>query len=104
MGKMLKAKVPRPAIELKMKSKNLDPKILDDPEALIPESEPKQKNQNSGLRRSSTSGILGGGKKLQPKKPEEPPKPKEKILRRKFHWRKISKFESSDGKKKTVWS
>jgi len=89
--KMLAVKVPRPAVEAKMRAKGLDPKYLDmDPESPAP---------------SSATGAgpakAGGGLALPPK-PVIPEKKPDKIMRRKLHWRKIPSrvLDSNDS---AVW-
>ena len=99
--KMLSAKVPRMAIELKMRQKGLDPGMLDkDPNSLIDASGSDNSGGGGGL-------PLGKGKakmKVKKKKVSIKPVPEKKsptVMRRKLHWRKVSKFTLE--KKETVW-
>ena len=96
--KMLAAKVPRMAIELKMKQKGLDPSMLDKPpDTLITPGE-STGGGGGGLPKVK---LKKGVKKKAPLKPAVEKKPKPTVMRRKLHWRKVSKFTLE--KKETVW-
>jgi len=89
--KMLAVKVPRGAVEVKMTSKGLDPKYLDmDPETLIPAAGEEGKET----------------KKVEKAKPKPKPveKKPDKIVRRKLHWRKVTKQTLSKLEERTLWN
>uniref|UniRef100_A0A7S2RF41 FH2 domain-containing protein n=1 Tax=Mucochytrium quahogii TaxID=96639 RepID=A0A7S2RF41_9STRA len=83
--KMLAVKVPKPAVINKMVNKGLDPKYLDmDPESPAP--------PESGASAAAT-----------PAPPKPPIKKPDKIVRRKLHWRKVTK-QALEKNEKCVWN
>ncbi|GBG34259.1 Formin-like protein 3 [Hondaea fermentalgiana] len=94
--KMLAVKVPRGAVEVKMRGKGLDPEMLDkDPDTMIPAA-----GSGSGKKTASSKAA----------KPKAKPKPKpvekkpDKIVRRKLHWRKVTKHALDKADDRALWT